>query len=126
MKSASFPPFLDLPQRTAATLELALGSETAPRDDLRQRGWLITDPTVVARDIWSYQNYISSSVAELSVAKHGYISSRSGWFSERSAAYLASGRPVVTQDTGFSTWLPTGLSALHFSPPTTPLDAIND
>jgi len=126
MKSASFPPFLDLPQRTAATLELALGSEKAPRYGLRQRGWLITDPTVVTRDIWSYQNYISSSVAELSVAKHGYVSSHSGWFSERSAAYLASGRPVVTQDTGFSKLLPTGLGVLQFATPDEALEGIED
>jgi hypothetical protein len=115
MKSTSFPPFLDLPNRTAVHLELALGSVTAPREDLRRRGWSIVDPTMVARDIWSYQQYISASGGEFSIAKHGYVSSYSGWFSERSAAYLASGRPVVTQETGFSKWLKAGLGVLPFS-----------
>jgi hypothetical protein len=126
MKSASFSPFLELPKQTSATLELALGSETAPRDDLRRMGWYIVDPTVVVRDIWAYQQYISSSSAEFAVAKHGYVSSRSGWFSERSAAYLASGRPVVTQETGFSRWLKAGAGVLAFSTPEEALNGIEE
>jgi hypothetical protein len=126
MKSASFPPYMDLPQRTDAELELALGSGPAPRNDLQRRGWFITDPTVIARDTRSYQSYISGSAAEFSVAKHGYVSSNSGWFSERSAAYLASGRPVVTQNTGFSTWLPTGCGVLAFDNADQALGAIEE
>jgi hypothetical protein len=68
----------------------------------------------VTRDPWTYQEFIRGSKAEWSVAKHGYVASRSGWFSERSAAYLASGRPVLTQQTGFSDWLPTGVGLLAF------------
>jgi hypothetical protein len=112
MKSMSFEPFLELPGRTAATLELAVGGVSAPREVLRHFGWSILDPTVVARDLDSYRQYISSSDAEFAVAKHGYVSSRSGWFSERSANYLASGRPVVTQETAFSKWLNTD-SGVH-------------
>lgn len=74
------------------------------------RPWLAK----VTRDPWSYQEFIRGSKAEWSVAKHGYVASRSGWFSERSAAYLASGRPVLTQQTGFSHWLPTGAGLLAF------------
>lgn len=126
MKSASFPPFFDLPQSTTATLEMAVGSAAAPRDELRRRGWTITNPMTVTRNIWTYQDYIVRSAAEFSVAKHGYVASNSGWFSERSAAYLASGRPVVTQDTGFSSWLPTGKGLLRFATPEEALEGIED
>jgi hypothetical protein len=115
MKSASFTSYWDLPTRTTAEIELAVGNVSAPRDDLRRRGWVVTNPLEVTRDLRCYQNYIASSAAEFSIAKHGYVSSNSGWFSERSAAYLASGRPVVTQNTGFSTWLPSGCGVLAFN-----------
>jgi hypothetical protein len=68
----------------------------------------------LTRDPWSYQQYIRDSKAEFSVAKHGYVASCSGWFSERSAAYLAAGRPVVTEDTGFSRWLQCGSGVIAF------------
>jgi len=117
MKSASFQPYLDLPQRTAATFELAIGGPTAPMDLLHANGWSLQNPLDVSRDPWTYQRYLQASRAEFSVAKHGYVTSWSGWFSERSAAYLASGRPVLTQDTGFSQWLPTGDGLLAFATP---------
>ena len=72
-----------------------------------------------------YQEYIQRSRAEFSVAKEGYVVSRSGWFSERSAAYLASGRPVVVQDTGFSNWLPAGRGVLAFQNPEEALAGID-
>jgi hypothetical protein len=59
----------------------------------------------VTRDPWTYQQYIRGSKAEFGVAKHGYVIGRTGWFSERSACYLATGRPVLVQDTGFTDWL---------------------
>jgi hypothetical protein len=108
MKSMSFRDFIDLPGRVDVALELALGSKGAPRDELQQRGWRLRDPLGATRDPWTYQAFIRGSRGEFSVAKHGYVVSRSGWFSERSAAYLASGRPVIAQDTGFSDWLATG------------------
>ena len=92
---------------------LALGSATAPRERLRDHGWHLVDPLAVTRDPWTYQRYIEKSKAEFSVAKHGYVVSRCGWFSERSACYLAAGRPVVVQDTGFSDRLPTGRRAFE-------------
>jgi hypothetical protein len=73
------------------------------------------DPLEVTRDLWTYQKYIQQSKAEFSVAKHGYAAARSGWFSERSACYLASGRPVLVQDTGFSDWLQTGAGVIPFN-----------
>ena len=115
MKSGSFAPYMELPAHTDARLELCLGSPTAPRGLLRQKGWLLSDPMEITRDPWSYQRYIQSSRGEFTIAKQGYVMSRSGWFSERSANYLASGRPVVTQETGFSSWLETGSGILAFN-----------
>ena len=113
-KAASFQPFLDLPNRCAETLELAIGSPHAPRELLRQHGWQLIDPRTPTLDPWTYQRYIRESKGELSIAKEGYVVSRSGWFSERTTSYLASGRPCVVQDTGFSEWLPTGDGILAF------------
>jgi hypothetical protein len=105
MKSEAFEPYYDLPQGTGSDLELALGSPSAPREKLKKHGWHLCDPLRVTRDPWTYQQYIQESKAEFSVAKQGYVSARCGWFSERSAAYLASGRPTVVQHTGFRDWL---------------------
>jgi hypothetical protein len=126
MKSDSFQPYVDLPQRASGPFELALGSASAPRDALRARGWSVVDPLPVTRDPWTYQEYIRSSRAEFSVAKHGYVTSRSGWFSERSACYLAAGRPVITQDTGFSRHIPTGAGLLAFDDVEDALAAVAD
>jgi hypothetical protein len=114
MKSDSFEPFGDLPRKAGTIFELAVGSASAPRERLLAHGWKVRNPLEVARDPWSYQHYLRESRAEFGVAKHGYVMTRSGWFSERSAAYLASGRPVVVQDTGFTDWLPTGRGLLAF------------
>jgi hypothetical protein len=115
MKSESFCQFTRLPALVAETLEIALGGHDAPRERLRASGWQLTNPLEVAGDPWAYQRYLSESKAEFSVAKHGYVQSRCGWFSERSACYLASGRPVVVQDTGFSDFLPNGRGLLAYS-----------
>jgi hypothetical protein len=126
MKSASFTPFMDLPEHTESRLELCLGSSSAPRSLLLQKGWLLSDPLEITRDPWTYQRYIQSSRGEFTVAKHGYVVSHSGWFSERSAAYLASGRPVVTQETGFSQWLDTGSGILAFNTLDEAVDSLAD
>ena len=75
------------------------------------------NPLEVTRDPGSYQRYIHSSRAEFSVAQHAYVSTRCAWFSDRSTAYLASGRPAVIQDTGFTEWLPPGRGVIAFSTP---------
>ena len=108
MKSDLFKPLLELPGLAGPIFELAVGGPAAPRDLLASKGWKVRDPLEVASDPWTYRRYIQQSKAEFTAAKHGYVISRSGWFSERSAAYLASGRPVVTQETGFSEWLEAG------------------
>ncbi len=115
MKSESFDAVVSLPSRTVIPLEIALGGRGAPRDELKRHGWRLADPLVVARNPWDYQNYIARSRGEFSVAKHGYVASHSGWFSERSACYLATGRPVIVQDTGFSKHLCCGAGLRAFS-----------
>lgn len=113
-KSMSFEPYMDLPRRTSAHLEMAVGGADAPREMLRANGWSVRDPLSVAISPRDYKKYISGSRAEFTVANQGYVVSNSGWFSDRSAAYLASGRPVVTQDTGFAGWVPEGAGLISF------------
>jgi hypothetical protein len=117
MKSDSFMPYITLPLRAGPIFEVALGGPGAPRDLLRAKGWLVRDSREPTPDVPTYLRYIQQSRAEWSVAKHGYVVSRSGWFSERSVTYLASGRPVLIQDTGFSDWLPTGAGIVAFASP---------
>ena len=126
MKSDSFGEFFTLPERTTTKMELALGNPSAPRDRLGEKGWILRDPLEVTRDPWSYQRYLQDSKAEFSVAKHGYVSSGSGWFSERSAAYLASGRPVLLQDTGYTDWLEVGSGIISFTTPDEALSGIEE
>jgi len=126
MKSDSFGPYLDLPMRAAHRFELAVGDHQAPRAALRSHGWTVVNPMQPPWDPWTYQHYIQQSKAEFSVAKQGYVTTRTGWFSERSAAYLASGRPVLTQETGSAAWLPTGAGILTFATPDEALAGVED
>jgi hypothetical protein len=114
LKAQSFGPFLDLPRRSGRVFELALGGPSAPAGLLEKFGWSVFNPLEATRDPWTYQGFIRRSKAEFGIAKHGYVVSRSGWFSERTAGYLASGRPAIVQDTGFSEWLPRGEGVLPF------------
>ena len=117
-KAHALRPMVDLPHRTAAGFRLALGIDPGERDDLaalHRHGWELVDPDVVAGDLDTYRAFVQGSWAEFGLAKLGYVASRCGWFSDRSLCYLASGRPVVAQDTGFGDWLPTGDGVLPFS-----------
>lgn len=118
-KDLEFERFLDLPAHVSpAKLELAVNegkTRRTPRDLLTHKGWHLVDPAKVCPDLDSYRHYIESSKAEWSVAKNGYVEGQSGWFSCRSACYLAAGRPVVVQETGFSKVLPVGEGLLAFS-----------
>jgi hypothetical protein len=112
--------FVELPKAVAPIrLELALGKAgkqaRAPLDLLAHKGWSIVSPDLVAPDLDRYRDYVRSSAAEWSVAKNGYVQGQAGWFSCRSACYLAAGRPVVVQDTGFGRVLPTGEGLLAFA-----------
>ena len=108
----------DLPGRSPLPLQLALGispEETKDLAALDEHGWQRLDPQQVAASPQDYRAFVRGSAAELSIAKSGYVSSRSGWFSDRSACYLAAGRPVVAQDTGWSAVLPSGAGLLAYS-----------
>jgi hypothetical protein len=117
-----FRRYVDLPARAARgqELELALDIDTGDGCDRRRLeacGWRIVDPRQVACDPSRYRDYIASSSAELNVAKNMYVATRSGWFSDRSACYLASGRPVLAQDTGLAGHYPVDAGLLVFSDP---------
>ena len=112
-KSREFGRFMTLPERCVLPLELALSGQV-PSDEFRTHGWNLVDPNPVSADPWSYRHYLATSLGEWSVAKHAYVASRSGWFSCRSACYLALGVPVVVQDTGFGRAIPTGRGVLPF------------
>lgn len=115
MKLESFPRFFDLPRQCDGLFSIAIRGKGAPLRPLRDLGWEIADIDAVSRDPWSYQAFIQSSKGELGIAKQGYVVTRSGWFSERSANYLASGRPVLHQDTGFADFLPCGNGLFAFN-----------
>jgi hypothetical protein len=130
-KDIEFQRFVDLPLAVRpAKLELAVNLRTplggwdgppAEREEigdlLATHGWAVANPSRVCGSLDAYRNYILSSRGEWTVAKNAYVHARSGWFSERSACYLAAGRPVVAQDTGFSEVLPTGEGLLTFNSP---------
>ncbi len=116
-KAHSLRPLLELPRLTGEHFALALDIHPDEPDlaTLREHGWELLDPRRVAGTPESYASFVRGSKAELGIAKEGYVVSRCGWFSDRSAAYLASGRPVVAQDTGFGETLPTGAGLFAFS-----------
>lgn len=115
-KDEEFERLLDLPQRTSHPLELALaGAGVEVVERLRTAGWLVRAAGEVCIDVPTYQAYVAGSRGEVSAAKQAYVKTRSGWFSDRSVCYLAAGRPVILQDTGFSEWLSTGRGVLAFS-----------
>ena len=117
-KAHSMRPLMEIPTRTDAVLRPALDvhpDETPDLEALARNGWELLDPGAVAHDPDSYRSFVAGSLAEFGVAKSGYVLSRCGWFSDRSACYLASGRPVLAQDTGFGRWLPAGEGLLAFS-----------
>ncbi|HEX5419140.1 MAG TPA: hypothetical protein VFY39_04005, partial [Gammaproteobacteria bacterium] len=117
-KDVEFMRCIDLPRRTAENFEVAMGlgpGKKRPTELLRQKGWHIVEPDQRLPDPWTYHDYLRSSKGEWSIAKEGYVKSRSGWFSCRSACYLASGRPCVLLDTAWSRYYPTGEGLLAFN-----------
>jgi hypothetical protein len=119
---------VDLPKRTGPILELALVGENLPAEELRAAGWHINDALQVTLTVESYLDFIGRSRGEFSVAKEAYVKTRCGWFSDRTAAYLASGKPAIVQDTGFSSSLPCGeglFAFTHADGAATAVEAIN-
>jgi len=117
LRAHSLRELFELPRRTGADFLLALGIHESEREDLAalaRNGWGLVDPATVAATPDRYRDFVRASTAEIGIAKEGYVRSRSGWFSDRSACYLACGRPVVAQDTGFGRALPVGEGLLAF------------
>ena len=133
-KHFEFLKFIDLPQRVGQPLELAMnladqktikhglgtvlpafGITSDEKRMLQANGWRLVDAPPFTTDPWLYRDYIRPSRGEFTVARDLHVRLRSGWFSERSACYLAAGRPVITQDTGFGTVLPTGEGLFAFN-----------
>ena len=100
-KDVEFERFMDLPSRTPETLEVALAG-AAPRERIVAGGWRLRDARGVSATMAAYRDYLLASRGECSIAKNAYVALRSGWFSTRTAAYLACGKPAVVQETGWS------------------------
>ncbi len=116
-KAHSLRQFITLPTLTEEEFTLALAIHPDEGKDLAaltSNGWRLLNAAQVARTPLSYQRFIRGSKAEFGVAKSGYVAARCGWFSDRSICYLASGRPVVAQETGFARFLPTGTGLFAF------------
>jgi hypothetical protein len=117
-KHHEFLKLIDLPRQIGQPLELAMGLANLDPAVVRvliSHGWRLVDAHEFTTDPWPYRDYVQASRGEFTVAKDQNVRLRSGWFSERSACYLAAGRPVITQDTGFSKFLPTGEGLFAFN-----------
>jgi hypothetical protein len=126
-KAHALRPLFALPRLARGRFVLALAihpDERADLEALRSHGWELLDPAAVAATPRAYADFVRGSWAEFGIAKSGYAASRCGWFSDRSACYLASGRPVVAHDTGFGGSLPTGEGLFAFATADDVLDAI--
>ncbi len=117
-KAHSLRRLVELPRRSTQQFELALSIHPEERSDLAllaSHGWRLVDPSRAAGTTSAYRKFVQASRAEICIVKSGYTEMRCGWFSDRSACYLASGRPVVAEDTGFTRRLPTGHGLLAFT-----------
>jgi hypothetical protein len=114
-KDREFERFLDLPRLRPGPFELAVGVPDDVRQRLDEHGWRQRSSIDLSASVTGYQEYIQRSRAEFTVARDQYVRPRTGWFSDRSACYLAAGRPVITEDTGFGKFIPTGRGLFAFS-----------
>jgi hypothetical protein len=109
---------VELPERTGQRFELALDihpDETADLELLDDHGWKLVEPRAVAGDPNAFRRYVQESRAEFCVAQGVYVGTGSGWFSDRTVRYLASGKPALVQDTGFRSLYPTGAGLVPFA-----------
>jgi hypothetical protein len=113
-KDREFEKFLDLPCKSSASFEIAATVDTKVQQLLGGHGWRQVDSLSLSRDMESYRTYIQQARGEFTVARDQYTRPNTGWFSDRTACYLASGRPVITEQTGFSKFLPTGRGLFAF------------
>jgi hypothetical protein len=113
-KDREFEKFLDLPKLRAVPFELATSVDEKVQRLLRDHGWRQTGSVEISRDAELYRKYIQQSRGEFTVARDQYVRPNTGWFSDRTCCYLAAGRPVITQETGFSKFLPSGRGLFGF------------
>ena len=114
-KDREFERFIDLPLRRSVPFELAVGVDDAVRTRLEENGWRLRRSVDLSASIDDYRRYIQGSRGEFTVARDQYVRPRTGWFSDRTACYLAAGRPVITEDTGFGKFIPTGRGLFAFT-----------
>lgn len=114
-KDVEFEKFMDVPMRCPAKFELATTVSADVRARLTDHGWRLADSVSISRSMDRYREYIQRSRGEFTVARDQYVRPRTGWSSDRSVCYLAAGRPVITQETGFSKHLPAGKGLFGFS-----------
>jgi hypothetical protein len=116
-KAGEFLRLINLPDRVPVPLEICLfiHPDEGDKKDLLDCGWRLLSPDVCAATLDTYRSYIFGSRGEFTAVKQGYAAGRTGWFSDRSACYLAAGRPVITQDTGIGKYLPCGAGLLTFT-----------
>lgn len=124
-KAAEFAKFHDLPRRTSVPLALAIGGHKAPSDQMKQNGWRLINALDASLTVDNYVQFIADSAGEWSIAKNVFVGTRSGWFSCRTACYLAAGRPAVVQDTAWSKFIPSGEGVIAFSTMEEAIDGLN-
>jgi hypothetical protein len=125
-KDREFEGFLDLPRRRSVPLQLATRVDPPTNRRLRDLGWSLADSVVISDQVDLYRAYIQQSRAEFTVARDQYVRPRTGWFSDRSVCYLAAGRPVITQETGFSKYVPSGKGLFGFTTMNDVLAAVDE
>ena len=114
-KDREFERFLDLPRRRPGPFEMAVGVDDDVRKRLLDNGWRQRRSIDLSASVDGYREYIQRSRGEFTVARDQYVRPRTGWFSDRTACYLAAGRPVITEDTGFGKFIPTGRGLFAFT-----------
>jgi hypothetical protein len=115
-KHVNFLAMIDVPRASGEAFQLAMDpGDAAVRARLATHGWALVDPRPISADVDAYRAYVEGSRGEFTVAKDIYVRPRSGWFSDRSVCFLAAGKPVITQETGFSELIPSGKGLLAFS-----------
>jgi hypothetical protein len=127
-KAHALRQFITLPRKSRQSFLLALAIHPDETNDLARlatEGWQLVDPARVAGTPDQYRSFIQASIGEFGIAKSGYATARCGWFSDRSICYLASGRPVVAQETGFSRFLPTDEGLFAFETEDDVLSAVD-
>jgi hypothetical protein len=120
LKVHEFRKVIDLPRLAGLDFEIALDihpADVRDRDSLLAHGWQLVDPKAASGDPFDFRRYVQQSGAEFSVAQGIYVETNSGWFSDRTVRYLASGKPALVQDTGFSRHLPVGRGLMTFRTP---------